>query len=74
MQDHLVMKIEIKGGTLLQLNGKTLPLNGTLYKSIGVLRTKENSLLIFVAELMHSSPSYLWKGDRYVISADFIVK
>ena len=48
--------------------------NGTLFKSKGLIRTKENSLLIFPAELMHSSPSYLWKGDRYVISADFIVK
>ena len=48
--------------------------NGTLFKSKGLIRTKENSLLIFPAELMHSSPSYLWKGDRYVISADFTVK
>ena len=47
--------------------------NGTLFEGEGLIRTKENSLLIFPAELVHSSPSYFWKGDRYIISADFIV-
>ena len=46
--------------------------NGTLFKGDGLFKTKENSLLIFPAYLIHSTPSYFWKGDRYVISADFV--
>tara|TARA_B100000287_G_C20255633_1_gene631890 strand:- start:91 stop:585 length:495 start_codon:yes stop_codon:yes gene_type:complete len=47
--------------------------NGTLFKEQGLVRTEENSLLIFPSKLKHSSPSYFWKGDRYVVSADLVV-
>jgi len=47
--------------------------NGTLFEEQGLVRTEENSLLIFPSRLKHSSPSYFWKGDRYIVSADFVV-
>ena len=47
--------------------------NGTLFEEKGLVRTEENSLLIFPSRLKHTSPSYFWKGDRYVISADYFV-
>ena len=47
--------------------------NGTLFEEQGLVRTEENSLLIFPSRLKHSSPSYFWKGDRYIFSADFVV-
>ena len=46
--------------------------NGTLFEKRGLFRSEENSLIIFPSKLNHSSPSYFWKGDRYVISADFM--
>ena len=47
--------------------------NGTLFEDMGLVRSDENSLLIFPSNLKHASPSYFWKGDRYVISADYKV-
>ena len=47
--------------------------NGTLFKDYGLIKAKENSLLVFPSKLKHSTPSYFWKGDRYIISADFVV-
>ena len=47
--------------------------NGTLFEDRGLVRTEDNSLLIFPSKLKHSSPSYFWKGDRYIISADFVL-
>ena len=47
--------------------------NGTVFEDRGLVRTDENSLLIFPSNLNHTSPSYFWKGDRYVISADYVV-
>ena len=46
--------------------------NGTLFEKRGLFRSEENSLIVFPSKLNHSSPSYFWKGDRYVISADFM--
>ena len=47
--------------------------NGTIFEDRGLVRSDENSLLIFPSNLNHTSPSYFWKGDRYVISADYNV-
>ena len=47
--------------------------NGTIFEDRGLVRADENSLLIFPSNLNHTSPSYFWKGDRYVISADYNV-
>ena len=47
--------------------------NGTIFEDRGLVRVDENSLLIFPSNLKHTSPSYFWKGDRYVISADYKV-
>ena len=47
--------------------------NGTIFEDRGLVRVDENSLLIFPSNLNHTSPSYFWKGDRYVISADYNV-
>ena len=47
--------------------------NGTIFEDRGLVRTDENSLLIFPSNLKHTSTSYFWKGDRYVISADYKV-
>ena len=47
--------------------------NGTIFEDRGLVRADENSLLIFPSNLKHTSPSYFWKGDRYVLSADYKV-
>ena len=47
--------------------------NGTLFREKFV-RASQNSLLIFPSKWEHSTPPYMGRGDRYVISADFVVK
>ena len=47
--------------------------DGTIFEDRGLVRADENSLLIFPSNLKHTSPSYFWKGDRYVISSDYKV-
>ena len=46
--------------------------NGTLFKGRGLIKGKENSLVIFPSKLDHSSPIYFWKTDRYVVAGDLV--
>ena len=46
--------------------------NGTLFKGRGLIKGKENSLVIFPSKLDHSSPIYFWMHDRYVVAGDVV--
>ena len=50
--------------------------NGTLFREYGMVKAKENSLLLFPSDWEHTAPTTFWNNpfhvDRYVMSIDLL--